>query len=97
MKSSELTRQIIGAAIEAHRELGPGKVEPAYEQALSLELAARDIPHQTQKPMPVVYKGVKLDCGYRIDVLAKNEVLIEVKAVKPVKLSLSVSFAALWF
>src|SRR5438128_11048274 len=82
MKPNELTREIIGAAIEVHRELGPGKPETAYETALTHELTLRRIPHQTQKPVPVVYKGVKLDCGYRLDALVAETVVVEAKAVE---------------
>src|SRR5436190_8089404 len=81
MKPNELTRQIIGAAIEVHRELGPGKPEAAYEGALARELALRGIAHQAQKPVPIVYKGVKLECGYRLDVLVGNTVVVEAKSV----------------
>ena len=84
MKPNELTREIIGAAIEVHRALGPGKLEAAYEEALARELGLRGLPHQAQKPVPVVYKGVKLDCGYRLDVLVANIVVVEAKAVEAV-------------
>ncbi|HXP59820.1 MAG TPA: GxxExxY protein [Dongiaceae bacterium] len=84
MKPNELTREIIGAAIEVHRELGPGKPEGAYETALACELLLRDIPHRKQKPVPVVYKGIKLECGYRIDVLVDNAVVLELKAVEAI-------------
>ncbi len=84
MKPNEWTREIIGAAIEVHRELGPGKPEAAYEGALAHELTLRGIPHQTQKPVPVVYKGVKLECGYRLDLLVADTVVGEVKSVEVV-------------
>ncbi len=80
MKPNELKHQIIGAAIEVHRELGPGKPEMAYESALTQELSARGIAHQAQKPVPVIYKGVKLECGYRLDVLVADTVVVEAKA-----------------
>lgn len=82
MKPNELTRAVIGAAIEVHRALGPGKSEAAYERALAHELASRGLAHEAQKPVPVVYKGVKLDCGYRLDLLVAETVVIEVKAVE---------------
>jgi GxxExxY protein len=82
MKPNQLTGQIIAAAIEVHRELGPGKLEAAYEAALSRELALRGIPHVAQKPVPVVYKGMKLDCGYRLDALVANTVVVEAKSVE---------------
>jgi GxxExxY protein len=82
VKVNELTHKIIGAAIEVHRELGPGKPEAAYEAALAQELVLRGIPHQVQKPVAVVYKGIKLECGYRLDVLVDNTVVVEAKAVE---------------
>src|SRR6266404_1530053 len=82
MKPNELTGAIIGAAIEVHRELGPGKDEAAYECALAYELGLRGISYQRQKPVPVIYKGVKLDCGYRLDLLANRIVVVEVKSVE---------------
>lgn len=84
MKPNGLTREIIGAAIEVHRELGPGKPEAAYEAALAHELGLRGLPHQTQRPVPVVYKGVKLECGYRLDVLVANVVVVEAKSVETI-------------
>src|SRR6266478_5527162 len=84
MKPNQLTHQIIGAAIEVHRELGPGKAEAAYESALSHELTLRSLPHSVQKPVPVVYKGIKLDCGYRLDVLVDHTVVLEVKSAEVV-------------
>ena len=67
------TEAIIGAAIEVHKHLGPGLLESAYEECLCHELNLRNIQFQRQVPLSVVYKGVKLDCGYRIDLLVKNE------------------------
>jgi len=84
VKPNELTRAIIGSAIEVHRVLGPGKPEGAYERALAHELALRGLAHEAQKPVPVVYKGVKLDCGYRLDLLVAHTVVVEVKAVEVV-------------
>src|SRR5439155_1238974 len=81
MKHNELSYAIIGAAIEVHRELGPGKPEIAYERALCRELELRGISCRAQKPLPVVYKGVKLECGYRLDVLVQNLIVIEVKSI----------------
>ena len=82
MHLNEITRQIIGAAIEVHRELGPGKPEAAYEAALAMELALRGLAHHVQKPVPVVYKGVLLECGYRLDLLVLGSVVVEVKSVE---------------
>ena len=78
----ELTEQIIGAAIEVHRQLGPGLLESAYEECLCHELAIRKIPFRRQIPLPVEYKGVKLDCGYRIDLLVDDAVIVELKCVE---------------
>ena len=78
----ELTHEIRGAAIEVHRELGPGLLESAYEQCLCHELSRRRIPFQCQLDLPVEYKGLRLDCGYRIDVLVDNKVILELKAVE---------------
>ena len=69
MTDNDITHQIIGAAIEVHRLLGPGLLESAYEECLSRELQLRSLTVERQKPIPVVYKDVKLDCGYRIDLL----------------------------
>ena len=77
-----LTGQIIGAAIEVHRALGPGLLESAYEECLARELALRGVPFDRQWELPVSYKGVKLDCGYRLDLLVAGEVVVELKAVE---------------
>ena len=79
---NELTEQIIGAAIEVHRHLGPGLLESAYETCLCRELTLRGIPFRRQVPLPVAYKGEELDCGYRIDILVDERVVVEVKSVK---------------
>ncbi|HYA26134.1 MAG TPA: GxxExxY protein [Terriglobales bacterium] len=78
----ELTEKIIGAAIEVHRELGPGLLESTYEECLCHELHLRGVRFQRQIPLPVNYKGVNLDCGYRIDVIVENEVVLELKCVE---------------
>jgi GxxExxY protein len=78
---NDLSSSIIGAAIEVHRALGPGLLESAYEQCLARELSLRDIPFQNQKPLPVLYKGTRLDCGYRLDFLVADMVVVELKAV----------------
>jgi GxxExxY protein len=78
---NQTTEAIIGAAIEVHKHLGPGLLESAYEECLCHELNLRNIQFQRQIPLPVVYKGKKLDCGYRIDLLVKNEVVVELKAI----------------
>ena len=80
MDINELTSKIIGAAIEVHKSLGPGLLESAYEECLCYELDARKISYERQKSLPVVYKGVRLDCGYRLDIVVANKVIIEIKA-----------------
>src|SRR5438034_11100123 len=77
-----LTQQIIGAAIAVHRELGPGLLESSYEAWLTFELVERRLRFERQKPLPLVYRGRTLDCGYRIDLLVEEEVVVEVKAVE---------------
>ena len=74
-----LTRSIIGAAIEVHRHLGPGLLESAYEACLIYELRLRKLRVEHQKPLPVFYKDVMLDCGYRLDLLVENQVTVEIK------------------
>jgi GxxExxY protein len=77
-----LTEKIIGFAIEVHRQLGPGLLESAYEECLCLELKHADIAFRRQVQLPVVYKGIKLDCGYRLDLVVADQVILEVKAVE---------------
>jgi GxxExxY protein len=81
---NSLTGEIIGAAIEVHRELGPGLLESAYEECLCHELTLRRVRFQRQVPLPVVYKGVRLDCGYRIDLLVDDRIVVELKTVDKV-------------
>lgn len=78
---NRITEGIIGAAIEVHRDLGPGLLESAYETCLAFELVERGLKVEQQKPLPVVYREVKLDCGYRLDLLVEEAVIVEVKAV----------------
>src|SRR5688572_23374235 len=79
---NRITEAIIGAAIEVHRELGPGLLESAYEKALCHELSLRQIPFECQKILPVNYKGLNLDCGYRLDLVVMNLVVVELKAIE---------------
>ena len=79
-----LTAKVIGCAIEVHRTLGPGLLESAYEQCLAHELRLAQVPFRIQVPMPVEYKGVTLDCGYRIDLLVHEFLVVELKAVEQV-------------
>ena len=81
MQINSLTEIIIGSAIEVHRALGPGLLESAYEQCLCHELSLRKIPFERQLQLPVKYKGILLDCGYRIDVLVQKLVVVEHKAI----------------
>jgi len=76
-----LTGQIIGAAIEVHRRLGPGLLESAYESCLCYELSLRNLKVERQKALPIVYRDVKLDSGYRLDLIVENEVVVEIKSI----------------
>jgi len=79
--ANELTEIVIGCAIEVHRTLGPGLLESAYEICLCRELNLRGIPFERQVSIPVEYKGVRLDCGYRADLIVGGKILVEIKAV----------------
>jgi GxxExxY protein len=79
-----LCSQIIGAAIEVHRHLGPGLLESAYEVCLCHELGAKGMAFQRQVAVPVLYKGVSLDCGYKLDIVVEDRVILELKAVESV-------------
>jgi GxxExxY protein len=81
MNENELSHNIIKAAIEVHKQLGPGLLESVYEECLCHELHSLGIPFERQKGLPVEYKGNKLDCGFRMDILVDNKVIVEVKAV----------------
>jgi GxxExxY protein len=81
----DLTSAIIGAAIEVHRALGPGLLESAYEECLCHELTLRGIRFRRQVDLPIVYKGVHLDCGYRIDLLIEEAVIVELKCVERIE------------
>ncbi|MBI3580239.1 MAG: GxxExxY protein [Ignavibacteriales bacterium] len=78
---NEITETIIGAAITVHRTLGPGLLESAYEACLAFELLQLGLKVEQQKPLPVVYKSVHLDCGYRLDLLVEELVIVELKSV----------------
>lgn len=81
MKFDKLSNQIIGCAIEVHKNLGPGLLESTYEQCLAYELKKSDISFKLQHTLPVKYKEIKLDCGYRIDMLIENKIIVELKSV----------------
>ncbi|PDW02467.1 GxxExxY protein [Candidatus Viridilinea mediisalina] len=84
MKQDQLTRTIIGAAIEVHRCLGPGLLESAYEECLNFELTQRDLSFQRQLELPVYYKGHELHSNYRVDFVVNDRVLVELKAVQSI-------------
>lgn len=81
MKYEKLTEPVIQAAIEVHKTLGPGLLESTYEQCLSHELNQKGIDFKLQHGLPVEYKGIKLDCGYRIDVFVEEKLIVEFKSV----------------
>ena len=81
MNFDELSNRVIGCAIEVHRELGPGLLESTYEQCLAYELSQAKIPFKLQVELPVEYKEIRLDCGYRIDLLVDERVIVELKSV----------------
>ncbi len=79
---NKITEEIIGAAIAVHRELGPGLLESAYEACLVFELIERGLKVERQRELPVTYKGVHIDCGYKLDLLVVDKVIVEIKAVE---------------
>ena len=81
MSENEISSKIIGAAIEVHKQLGPGLLESTYETCLAYELKQMGLDVKQQQALPVVYKEVKLDAGYRIDLLVENKVIVEIKSV----------------
>jgi GxxExxY protein len=85
MRAEEVNRvtgEVIGAGIEVHKALGPGLLESAYEECLCRELSLREVPFERQRALPVAYKGLRLDCGYRLDLLVADRVVVEIKAVE---------------
>jgi GxxExxY protein len=78
---NEITHDVIGAAIEVHRQLGPGLLESAYRECLTREFILREIPFHREMPIPLEYKGVKLEAGYRLDFLVADSVVVEIKAI----------------
>ena len=85
MDINKLSGQIIGAAIEVHTNLGPGLLESAYEECLCHELLLRKLSYERQKPLPLSYKGINLDCGYRLDVVVENAIILELKACEQIE------------
>jgi GxxExxY protein len=84
MHVNQITGDVIGAAIEVHRSLGPGLLESAYQECLARELVIRRIPFERQRPLPLEYKGIRLECGYRIDLLISGLVVVEIKSVEAI-------------
>ena len=82
LEINEITDRVIGAAIEVHRHLGPGLLESAYEECLCYELSRSGLRFERQVPLPVEYKGLRLDCAYRLDLLVEGSVLVELKAIE---------------
>jgi GxxExxY protein len=79
-----LTKEIIGAAIEVHRNLGPGLLESAYQQCLARELQLKEIPYRYEWPLPLDYKGLRMKCGYRVDILVADTVVVETKSIEAI-------------
>ena len=82
MERDPLTEKVIGCAIEVHRALGPGLLESAYQQCLAHEFKLNGIPFQAEYPVPVEYKGIRLDCSYRLDLVVDNRLILELKCVE---------------
>jgi GxxExxY protein len=85
MDINKLSSKVIGAAIEVHKALGPGLLELVYEECISHELSLRDISFERQKPLSVFYKGKKLDCGYRLDIVVENAMILELKSCEKIE------------
>lgn len=85
MRDNQLTYKVIGCAIEVHRELGPGLLESAYEECLFYVLNQRGVTVDRQVPIPLYFRGVKLDCGYRADLIVEKKLILEIKSVEQVK------------
>ena len=83
-RADRLSNEIIGACIEVHRVLGPGLLESAYEECLSYELGLRGIRSCRQVPLPIEYKGMRLDCGYRLDLVVEDLVIVELKSISKI-------------
>jgi GxxExxY protein len=79
---SKLSNQVIGAAIEVHKHLGPGLLESTYQQCLAHELKINNLSFTIEQAMPIIYKGIKLDCGYRTDLIIENKLIVELKSVE---------------
>lgn len=82
MTENEITEKIIGSAIKVHKNLGPGLLESAYQECLFYELKKAGLKVEKEKPLPLIYEEVKLECGYRLDILVENKVIVEIKSVE---------------
>ncbi|MCP4681385.1 MAG: GxxExxY protein [Desulfobacterales bacterium] len=85
MGINQLSSQIIGAAIEVHKALGPGLLESTYEECMCHEFGLRNLSFAKQVPVPVIYKGKKLDCGYRLDIVIENTIILELKSCEKIE------------
>ena len=85
MEINQLSSKIIGAAIEVHKGLGPGLLESAYEKCLCHELKLRGLSFASQKPLPLIFKGEKMDCGYRLDIVVDNAIILELKSCEKIE------------
>ncbi len=81
---NQITHDVIGAAIDVHRALGPGLLESAYQECLCRELLLRGIPFERERPLPLEYRGIRLECGYRVDLLVASLVVVEIKSVEAI-------------
>jgi len=86
MDINPLSSKVIGAAIEVHKSLGPGLLESVYEECLCHELGIRGLSFERQKLLPVIYKGKQLDCGYRLDIVVENKIIVELKSCERIEL-----------
>ena len=82
---SELSHRVIGCALEVHRVLGPGLLESTYQQCLAKELEIKGVPYRREYALPVEYKGMRIDCGYRVDLMIGDELIVELKAAEATK------------
>ena len=85
MEINDLTGEVIGAAIEVHKALGPGLLESTYEECLCIELGLRNLPYERQKEIPIKYRGVNLDCAYRLDIVVSNKLIVELKSCESIQ------------
>lgn len=92
MHKNELTKKVIGCAIEVHRVLGPGLLESTYQQCLAHELRLNKLDFTLEQTMGVDYKGIQLDCGYRIDILVEKQLIVELKQLKLFQQYMKLSF-----